>query len=102
MFITFNLFFRPVWTEPIKVTLRDDDVLYTVPPPASGVLLGLILNVLNQYNFTEESIADIDDRVLTYHRIIEAFKYAFAKRTELGDLNFLKDGKAVSYSFFTM
>ncbi|XP_044730162.1 scoloptoxin SSD14-like isoform X2 [Chrysoperla carnea] len=87
--------YEPVWTEPIKVTLRDDDVLYTVPPPASGVLLGLILNVLNQYNFTEESIADIDDRVLTYHRIIEAFKYAFAKRTELGDLNFLKDGKAM-------
>lgn len=73
----------------MNVTLRDNQVLYTVPPPGSGAILGFILNILNGYNFTSESVATIDDTVLTYHRIAEAYKYAFARRTELGDEDFV-------------
>lgn len=70
--------------------MRNDDHLYTMPLPGSGIILGFILNILDGYNFTKTSIAETKDTVLTYHRMIEAFKYAYAKRTELGDKRFNK------------
>ncbi|XP_018319317.1 glutathione hydrolase 1 proenzyme isoform X2 [Agrilus planipennis] len=77
------------WREPISVTFQNEDRLYSVPPPASGVLLGFILRILDGYNFSPDSINTINDTVLTYHRTLEAFKYAYARRTELGDLNYV-------------
>uniref|UniRef100_A0A2C9K5N7 Gamma-glutamyltransferase n=1 Tax=Biomphalaria glabrata TaxID=6526 RepID=A0A2C9K5N7_BIOGL len=41
------------------------------------------------YNFGPESIATDEDTILTHHRIIEAMKFAYGKRTELGDSNFI-------------
>lgn len=81
------LYFRAIWSDAIHVKLHQDN-LYSVPPPGSGVLLGFILNVLKGYNFTSDDINGINNTVLTYHKIIETFKYAYAKRTELGDPNF--------------
>ncbi|GLV46802.1 uncharacterized protein CBL_20949 [Carabus blaptoides fortunei] len=76
--------YQPIWDDPISTKLNDD-ILYSVPPPGSGVLLGFILNILKGYNFTSDHIIGINNTVYTYHKIIESFKYAYAKRTELGD-----------------
>lgn len=81
--------YRPEWMDPISVTFENGRTLYSAPPPGSGILLGFILNILDGYNFTKDSIDGIDNTVLTYHRIIESFKYAYAKRTELGDTDFV-------------
>ncbi|CAH0715406.1 unnamed protein product, partial [Brenthis ino] len=76
-------------TAPISVPLSSGDVLFTPPPPSSGALVVNILNILSGYNFSPESINGSENKILTYHRIIEAFKYAYAARTRLGDLDFL-------------
>lgn len=81
--------FRAEWMDPITIKFNDEDTLYTAPPPGSGAILSFILGILDGYKFNRQSIEDLDSTVLTYHRIIEAFKYAYAKRTELGDTNFI-------------
>lgn len=81
--------YRVKWDEPITINLRDKMTLFSSPPPGSGILLGFILNILDGYNLTSESIKDINSTILTYHRIIEAFKFAYARRTELGDGDFV-------------
>ena len=79
---------RPVWRNPVKVSLSNGGyTLYSVPPPGSGLLLGFILNILDDYKLSPESLRGNEANV-TYQRIIEAFKHAYARRTEMGDEDF--------------
>ena len=55
--------------------------MYTAPPPGSGVLLAFMMNVL-------EKLVPVEDDRIMWQRIIETFKWAYAKRTELGDPDF--------------
>jgi len=69
------------WVDPAKVHLSSLGMtFYSIPPPGSGAIMAYILNILDNYNIQPE-----DDGPLLYHRITEAFKWAFALRTELGD-----------------
>jgi len=69
------------WTQPVKVDLSSANLsVYSVPPPGSGVILAHILNILDELR-----IEPTDDPVQLAHRIVEAFKWTFASRPELGD-----------------
>lgn len=76
------------WEAPISVPLRDGKTLHTLPLPGSGALVAFIMNVLNDYLPEKES-------ALAMQRIAEAFKFAYAKRTELGDGKFVESALEV-------
>lgn len=76
--------FRPV----LKSKL-DDMTLLSCPPPTAGPVLALTLNILDGYKMGP---SDLDSNpVRTYHRIIEAFKFAYKYRSLLADPDYEKD-----------
>lgn len=78
------------WMEPVRVQLKDNLVMYSMPPPGSGVLAAYILNILDL--FAQENENQVSDtEPLTYHRMAEAFKHAYAQRTKLADPRFVPE-----------
>ncbi|XP_032675848.1 scoloptoxin SSD14-like isoform X2 [Odontomachus brunneus] len=80
--------YRVSWDQPIQTNLSGGLNLFTTGLPGSGAVLSFILNVFDDYGFSSASIAGLNATTLTYHRMIETFKYAYALRTNLGDGNF--------------
>ncbi len=64
------------------VKLRNGLNAYSTPPPGSGAINGFILNVMDNYDLTED---DLNDEALLIHRITESFKWAYGQRSRLGD-----------------
>ncbi|XP_078324232.1 glutathione hydrolase 1 proenzyme-like isoform X2 [Crassostrea virginica] len=71
--------------EPLKITMRDGSSLYSPKAPSSGAVLSFILNLLDGYDMTKSTLNTREARLTAYHRVIEAFKFAYAQRSELGD-----------------
>ncbi|KAK9503685.1 hypothetical protein O3M35_010193 [Rhynocoris fuscipes] len=85
------------WEEPVTVSLKNDSLkMYSGPEPSSGSILGFILKLVdglletdgmqnkeNEQSVTSgiQSIPNLDDTFI----ITEAFKYAYAIRSRLGD-----------------
>lgn len=80
--------------EPVKVQLQNNLTVYSMPAPGSGVLAAYILNILDGRVIkreTRDGAVDASRDPLTYHRITEAFKHAYAQRTKLGDPAFVPE-----------
>lgn len=56
--------------------------LYTQPLPGTGSILSFMLNIISGYELK-------DNDPLTIHRVIESFKYGYARRSYLGDRKFV-------------
>jgi len=82
--------YTPVFKKATEVKLRNGNyTLYGLPPPSGGVVLQHILQILDGYNLKPEDVKDRAGRALTAHRIMEAFKFAYAKRSALADEDFV-------------
>lgn len=68
--------------------------LFGSPLPGSGPLLSFIFSIIDRFK--------VDNSVVSWHQIIEAFKFAYAERTKLGDPFFTEGVKGVSIVFYTI
>ncbi|XP_071112216.1 glutathione hydrolase 1 proenzyme-like [Haliotis cracherodii] len=67
-------------------------VVVTMPPPTSGPILLLMLNMMERFNWTQANISD----PATYHNMTEIFKYAYAHQGLLGDPSFVANMRNTS------
>lgn len=65
------------WEDSISTTFMNNTI-HTVPLPASGSVLILMLNVLNGFLPSVRNLT-------FYQRFVECFKFAFARRSDLAD-----------------
>ncbi|XP_045497972.1 glutathione hydrolase 1 proenzyme-like [Colias croceus] len=75
--------YRVEWQDPIAVQVSGEHTLFSVPLPGSGSVLAFILNMLRGWAGAGSDVPA--DTNLYWHRIVETFKYAYARRTGLGD-----------------
>uniref|UniRef100_A0A4W6F305 Gamma-glutamyltransferase 5a n=1 Tax=Lates calcarifer TaxID=8187 RepID=A0A4W6F305_LATCA len=62
--------------------------MYIPPPPAGGIILSLILNILKGYGLKSESLTG-QQKILAYHRYAEAFKFVSGLKKHIRDPNFM-------------
>ena len=77
--------YEVVEREPIVGTYRDYEIVSMPPPSSGGIALIEMLNILENYDFSEEDWGSAS----YINKIVEAMKYAYADRTfHLGDADF--------------
>ncbi|XP_077491633.1 glutathione hydrolase 1 proenzyme-like [Amblyomma americanum] len=71
-------------TDPIHFPLAGGYTLLAPRPPAGGIYLGLVLSVLSRF-VEQHHDSVLPDDGTTAHRLVEALKFAFGRRSVLGD-----------------
>ncbi|XP_059906033.1 glutathione hydrolase 5 proenzyme [Gadus macrocephalus] len=86
--------FKVQVADPWPISLGETRMLIP-PPPAGGAVLAFILNVMKGYNLTSNSMKG-DQRIQTYHRFVEAAKFANGQKHVIRDPA-IKCAKNASY-----
>lgn len=74
----------------LRSFLADGSSIYGIPPPAGGLILQYIINIMDGYGYQNKSTASMSksDQLLFFQRFTEALKHGYARRTEMGDEKF--------------
>uniref|UniRef100_A0A668U4I0 Gamma-glutamyltransferase 5a n=1 Tax=Oreochromis aureus TaxID=47969 RepID=A0A668U4I0_OREAU len=72
--------------------------MYFPPPPSGGAILSFILNIMKGYKMNSEP-KTTDDKILFYHRYIEALKFANGLKKHIRDPRFIPDEPSYMDSF---
>lgn len=70
-----------------------DYTMHAMPSPTGGPIVSHILNIIKGYGLSAEDLASPSAEIKTYHRIIEAFKFAFGEKTKESDPEFMDKEK---------
>ncbi|KAL6096945.1 ggt5 [Pungitius sinensis] len=76
---SFQVRVEDAWTVPIG-----DAKMYVPPPPAGGPLLAFILRLMKGFPLSPNSLVG-DEKILTYHRYIEAAKFTNGQKSSISD-----------------
>ncbi|KAF1805007.1 gamma-glutamyltransferase [Mucor lusitanicus] len=68
-------------SRPVVSTTYHNHRIFTTSAPTSGPVLLNVLNLIEPYNFAKDG----GRTTLNMHRLVEAFKFGYAARTEMGD-----------------
>lgn len=82
--IDFTMNYEPLMESAMKFDFGEYNI-YTMGGSTGGPVLGLILSILKGLQFSGDDLSSTDRKVETYHKIIEAIKFAYADRYGLGD-----------------
>ncbi|XP_058811683.1 glutathione hydrolase 1 proenzyme-like [Topomyia yanbarensis] len=75
--------YEPKWEPPSTLSIRGGNQVHSFPLPGSGTLVNFMLSVLDGYE-------DLDLKApITWHRVVESFKYGYGLRTRAGDPKFV-------------
>jgi len=83
---------RPV----IEMKLNSNLIACGPPPPSGASVTMSILNILQGYDINPTKLQDFDYQVETYHKILEAMKFAYSTRLILGDMDFVENALAIA------
>nr|XP_054919520.1 scoloptoxin SSD14-like isoform X3 [Dermacentor andersoni] len=75
--------YRPAWKAPVRSAPLAGVRLHAPPPPGGGALLAFVLTTMDMFRPSRKDV--LSDGPLTYHRLIEAIKFAHPFREDLGD-----------------
>lgn len=71
--------------------------MYIPPPPAGGIILSFILNIMKGYDLNSASLIG-EKKTLAYHRLVEAFKFANGLKKHIRDPGFSSEEMAKQFT----
>uniref|UniRef100_A0A0N5BFC1 Gamma-glutamyltranspeptidase 1 n=1 Tax=Strongyloides papillosus TaxID=174720 RepID=A0A0N5BFC1_STREA len=79
-----------IYEEPIEIDgILEDLVMCGPKPPSSFIVMQAIVKTMSHF-YGNKSNNNLNDP-LFYYRLIESMKFAYAQRSELGDIDFVKN-----------
>jgi gamma-glutamyltranspeptidase/glutathione hydrolase/leukotriene-C4 hydrolase len=82
--------YRPIIRRTVS-TYYNGRKVTTTSEPTSGPVLLSVLNLIERYQFKAEGFTGVN-----LHRLVEAFKFGYAFRTEMGDPDFIHNEKRMN------